>query len=95
MCCLNRDLNLKILKMSYNVVCMMLHAHTKSVVDQTDHFANAFVCEKVMYGFEIFDDIMTFESLQLAPFCLEKSRTRKEIFYFFSSIFSGSLLGIR
>ena len=60
---------------------MMLHAHTKSVADQTDHFANVFVCENLMYGYDIVTTlIMTFESLQLVPFCLEKSRARKEIF---------------
>ena len=27
--------------------------YTKSVLDQTDHFADAFVHEKVVYGYDI------------------------------------------
>ena len=45
---------------------MMLYV--ESIVDQTDHFAYAFVRENIA---------MMLESLQLTPFCLEKSRVRK------------------
>ena len=43
-------------------------------MDQTDHFAEVFICENVASGY---DDVMTFESLQLMPFCLEKTSVRK------------------
>ena len=39
---------------------------------QTDHFAAAFFAKKLRAA-------MTFESLQLAPFCLEKFSVRKRI----------------
>ena len=42
--------------------------YTESVEDQTNHFADAFVRENRAYGF----DVMTFESTQPTPFCLEK-----------------------
>ena len=42
-----------------------------------------------------YDDILTFECLKLTPFCLEKSSVRKEIFYFFSSVFSANLIEIK
>ena len=44
--------------------------YTESVADQTDHFADTFVCENVAYGY---DDVMTFESLQPNHICLEKT----------------------
>ena len=47
--------------------------HTESVADQTDHFADVFVRENVAYGY----DVVTFESTQPTPFCLEKSSVRK------------------
>ena len=31
------------------VICMLLY--TESVVDQTDQFADVFVCEKIAYGY--------------------------------------------
>ena len=46
---------------------MMLH--TGNVADQTDHLANVFVRENVATGY----DVVTFESTQPTPFCLEKS----------------------
>ena len=42
--------------------------YTESVADQTDHFANVFVRENLAYGC---DDVMTFESTQPTPFCLD------------------------
>ena len=51
MCCLNMDLNLKILNMSPRVICMTLY--TERVADQTDHFTNAFVRENVAYSYEV------------------------------------------
>ena len=39
------------------VIYMTLY--TESVANQTDHFANFFVCENVAYG----HDIMTFETI--------------------------------
>ena len=46
--------------------------HTGSVADQTDHLANVFVRENVATGY----DVVTFESTQPTPFCLEKSSVR-------------------
>ena len=51
--------------------------YTESVADQTDHFADALVRENVAFGCDV---VMTFENLQLMPFCLEKSRVSKGIF---------------
>ena len=48
--------------------------YTESVADQTDHFANVFVHENVAYSC---DDVMTFQSTQPTPFCLEKSSAKK------------------
>ena len=42
--------------------------YEESAADQTDHFADAIVPKKVTHGY----DIMTFESLQSTPLCLEK-----------------------
>ena len=53
------------------IICMTLH--TERLADQTDHFADVFVCENVAYVY----DVMTFESTQPTPFCLEKSSVRK------------------
>ena len=41
--------------------------YAESTADQTDHFANAFVCENVAYGY----DVVTTLSLQSTPFYLE------------------------
>ena len=43
------------------------------IADQTDHSADVFVPENVAYSY----DVMTFESTQPTPFCLEKSSVRK------------------
>ena len=43
------------------------------IADQTDHSADVFVRENVAYGY----DVMTFESTQPTPFCLEKSSVKK------------------
>ena len=64
--------------------------YTKSVADQADHFADVFVHGNVGYG-----DVMTFKSLQLTPFCLEKFCVRKRDILMFSSVFSANLVGIR
>ena len=34
--------------------------YKESIADQTDHFADVFVCKNVAYGY----DVMTFESTQ-------------------------------
>ena len=34
-----------------HVICMTLY--TESVADQTDHFADVFVCENVAYGYDV------------------------------------------
>ena len=58
-----------------NEPCIMrMTLHTKSVADQTDHFAEVFVSENVTYGYDV---VTTFESIQPTPFCLEKSSVRK------------------
>ena len=57
------------------VIYMTLYA--ESAVDQTDHFADAFVHENIWY---VYDVVMTLESLQSTPFCLEKFSARKWIF---------------
>ena len=49
-------LNLKILKMSPALFAWGYN--TERNVDQTDHFADVFVRENVVYGY----DVMTFES---------------------------------
>ena len=51
--------------------------YTESVADQNDHFADAFVWENIVWGYDI---VMTFERLQPTPFYLEKSSVRKGIF---------------
>ena len=66
------------------IICMTLY--TESVADQTDHFADVFVRENVAYGY----DVMTFESTQPTPFCLEKSSVRKLTIQCFSSVFSAN-----
>ena len=55
MCCLNMGLNLKIHKMSPELFAWR---YMESAADQTDHFADAFVCNNVAYGY----DFVTFES---------------------------------
>ena len=40
-------------------------------------------------------DVITFESLMLTPFCMEKLGVRKWIFQCFSGVFSVTLVGIR
>ena len=47
--------------------------YTERIADQTDHFADVSVRENVAYGY----DVMTFESTQPTPFCLEKSSVSK------------------
>ena len=55
-----------------------LHGVTqKSVVALTDHLANAFVRENVARFYDVVGEVMTFVSLMLTPFCLEKSSVRK------------------
>ena len=49
--------------------------YTESAADQTDHFANVFVRENVVHGY----DVMTFESTQPTPFCLENSSVKLEM----------------
>ena len=73
-CCLNMGLNLKILQMSPE---LLYRKHT--VYRKTDHLTDAFVRENVAYGY----DVVTFESLQPTPFCLEKSSVRKLKFLMF------------
>ena len=54
--------------------------YMESVADQTDHFAHAFVCENVVYGYDGYDvmtTFVTFKSLKPTPFLLEKSSVRK------------------
>ena len=41
-----------------------LELYIESIADQTDHFANAFVCENVSYSYSV-------HYWQLKPFCLE------------------------
>ena len=60
-------LNLKILKMSPAL-------YTERLADRTDHFADVFVRVNVAYGY----DVMTFESKQPAPFCLEIQRKKMD-----------------
>ena len=67
-----------------SITCMTLY--TESVADQTDHFADVFVRENVAYGY----DVVTFESTQPTPFCLEKSSVRKWTIKCLSSDFSAN-----
>ena len=55
------------------IICMTLC--TERIGDQPDHFADVFVRENIAYGY----DVMTFESTQPTPFCLEKYSVRKWI----------------
>ena len=48
--------------------------YAESAAGQTDHFADVLVRENVAYGYDV---VMTFESTQPTPFCLEKSSVRK------------------
>ena len=52
----------------------------ESFVAVTDHFAGAFVCENVarIYIWRC-GNVMTYESLTMTPFCLEKSSVREGI----------------
>ena len=52
----------------------------ESVASVTDHFADAFVREKVARVY-----LTLFESLALTPFCFEKSRVRKGIFNIYAT----------
>ena len=63
------------LENTYNEHCIIcITLYTESVADQTDHFDDVFVLENIAWGC---DDVMTFESTQLTPFCSEKSSVRK------------------
>ena len=74
-CCLNMVFNLTKSKL----IC--LHDNTReSVATLTDHFANAFVRQQNCVCLWHCGDVMTFKSLTLTPFCLEKSSVRKGIF---------------
>ena len=65
--------------------------YTESGADQTDHFADVFVRENVAHGY----DVMTFQSTQPTPFCLEKFSVRKWTIQCFSSVFGANWAGIR
>ena len=66
----------------HGVIYMTLY--TESTVDQSDYFADAFVFVKTLHvGYDV---VMTFQSLQQMPFCLEKSSVRTEIFKCFKRI---------
>ena len=48
--------------------------YTESVAEKTDHFADVFIRKNVAYGYDVVTTfMMTFESTQPTPFCLEKS----------------------
>ena len=62
------------LENTYNEPCIIcITLYMESIADQTDHFDDVFVRENV-YGY---DNVITFESTQQTPFCLEKSNVRK------------------
>ena len=44
-------LNLKILKMSAKLFAVMT-LYTENIADLTDHLADAFICEKVVYCYD-------------------------------------------
>ena len=53
--------------------------YMESVADQTDHFANAFVCENIAYCYDVrqhYDG----QKFTADIICLEKSSVRKGIF---------------
>ena len=78
MCCLNMTFTWK--SLSWALICM--HDVTReSFVAMTDHFTGAFVLENVACIYMTFScgDVMTFESLTMRPFCLEKSCVREGI----------------
>ena len=57
-----------------------MRLYTESIVDQTNHYPDAFVSQKYWVWLCCYDNIMTVENLQLTPFCLEKSSIRKGVF---------------
>ena len=57
------------------IICMTLY--TESIADQTDLFADVFCSRKRCVRLCCCDAVMTFESKQPTPFCLEKSSVRK------------------
>ena len=75
-CSLNMTLTWK--SLSWALICM--HGVTReSFVAVTDHFSGAFVRELLHAYIWRCGDVMTFESLTMTPFCLEKSSIREGI----------------
>ena len=57
-------------------------SYAENTADQTDHFADAFVCENVLYCYDT-GDVMSFESWQSTPFCFREILcTKKNILMF-------------
>ena len=50
--------------------------YAESAAYQTNHFPKVFVRKNVKHGY----DVMTFESLQSTPFCLEKFSVKNRYF---------------
>ena len=48
--CSNQEIHVKILEMSSELFAW---GYTESIEDQTDHFAEVFVCENVVYSYDI------------------------------------------
>ena len=61
-------------------------------MDQTDHFAEVFIRKNVVSRYDV---VTSFESLQLTPFCLEKTSVKKMEFKGFRDVFSGLLVRTR
>ena len=77
-CRLNMGFNLIILEM----ICLS-DITQESIAARIDHYVDVFVCEN-------FACVMTFESLMLMPFCLEKTSVRKWYLKVLA-VFSGAL----
>ena len=77
--CSNQEIHVlfehgSVLENTYNepcIICMTLYM--EHIADQTVHFNDFLDRENVAHGY----DVMTFESTQPTPFCLEKSNVRK------------------
>ena len=69
--------------------------YMESVADQTDHFANAIVCENVAYGCDVMTTSFDVRKFKADAISFREIQCKKGIFKCFNSVFSASLAGIR
>ena len=87
-CCLNMAFTWK--NLNWALVCMH-DVSLECVAAVTDHFADAFVLEKVARVYMTFWRHNDVRKLTLTPLCFEKSSVRKGIFYVLAT-FSARLM---